>query len=129
MGLAVRAPGEAGPAATAVTEGGLPAGWRAMKEIDAHNHVFAPVQPPEADWSEVEAMIEAAGVLGSERLLCSKPITAGGGGEDRDNTRGQRRGAGGHETLSRPHRQVLLCAAGQGGRRRWTKSNDISRRA
>jgi predicted TIM-barrel fold metal-dependent hydrolase len=56
---------------------GLPKGWRAMKKLDAHNHVFAPVNRPNADWSEVEAMIEAAEGLGIERLFCSKPVTAG----------------------------------------------------
>ena len=63
--------------AKASRAGGLPAGWRAMKKADAHNHVFAPVQRPNADWSDVEAMVEAADVLGIERLLCSHPITGG----------------------------------------------------
>ena len=67
---------EAGKAPTA-QGGGLPQGWRAMKKLDAHNHVFAPVNRPNADWSEVEAMIEAAEILGIERLFCSKPVTAG----------------------------------------------------
>ncbi len=48
-----------------------------MKKIDAHAHVFAPVHRPNADWSPVEAMIEAADALGIERLLCSQPVTAG----------------------------------------------------
>ncbi len=67
---------KAGKAPTAMG-GGLPKGWRAMKKLDAHNHVFAPVNRPNADWSEVEAMIEAAEILGIERLFCSKPVTAG----------------------------------------------------
>lgn len=56
---------------------GLPQGWRAMKKLDAHNHVFAPVNRPNADWSEVEATVEAAEILGIEKLFCSKPVTAG----------------------------------------------------
>jgi predicted TIM-barrel fold metal-dependent hydrolase len=67
---------EVGKAPTAMG-GGLPQGWRAVKKLDAHNHVFAPVNRPNADWSEVEAMIEAAEILGIERLFCSKPVTAG----------------------------------------------------
>lgn len=63
--------------ATRVAPGWLPAGWRTMKKIDAHNHVFAPVNRPNADWSEVEATVEAAEVLGIETLLCSKPVTGG----------------------------------------------------
>jgi len=56
---------------------GLPAGWRQLRKIDAHNHVFAPVNRPNADWSEVESLIEAADALGITTLACSKPITAG----------------------------------------------------
>jgi predicted TIM-barrel fold metal-dependent hydrolase len=56
---------------------GLPAGWRAMRKIDAHAHVFSPVHRPNADWSQVEAMIEAADALGIEQLFCSHPVTAG----------------------------------------------------
>lgn len=56
---------------------GLPAGWRTMKKFDAHAHVFTPVNRPGADWSQVEAMVEAADVLGIERLFCSHPVTAG----------------------------------------------------
>lgn len=70
--------GEAAPASPARAGGaGLPTGWRKMKKFDAHNHVFAPINRPNADWSEVEALIEAADVLGIEKLFCSKPITAG----------------------------------------------------
>jgi len=67
------------PAASPARAGevGLPKGWRTMKKFDAHNHVFAPVNRPNADWSEVEAMLEAADVLGIAKLFCSKPITAG----------------------------------------------------
>lgn len=56
---------------------GLPADWRKLKKIDAHAHVFAPVNHPGADWGPVESMIEAADALGIERLLCSHPVTAG----------------------------------------------------
>lgn len=58
-------------------EGGLPKSWREMRKIDAHNHVFTPVHRPNANWSEVENLIEAADVLGIERLCCSRPITGG----------------------------------------------------
>ncbi|MCX6954126.1 MAG: amidohydrolase family protein [Verrucomicrobia bacterium] len=86
LGLATVAQGQTakGAAATARASGqmragevGLPTGWRTMRKFDAHNHVFAPVNRPNADWSEVEAMIEAADSLGIAKLLCSKPITAG----------------------------------------------------
>lgn len=56
---------------------GLPAGWRTMRKIDAHHHVFTAVQRPGASWSEVERMVEAAEVLGIERLYCSRPLTGG----------------------------------------------------
>ncbi len=60
------------PAAT-----GLPRNWRQLRKIDAHNHVFGAVHRPNADWSEVEATVEAAEILGIEKLCCSRPITAG----------------------------------------------------
>jgi predicted TIM-barrel fold metal-dependent hydrolase len=63
--------------APVTTSPGLPAGWRGLRKIDAHNHVFAPVNRPNADWSEVESLIEAADALGITTLCCSKPITAG----------------------------------------------------
>lgn len=56
---------------------GLPDGWRAMRKFDAHHHVFTPVHRPGADWSEVDALLEAAEILGIERLFCSRPITGG----------------------------------------------------
>lgn len=56
---------------------GLPEGWRDIRKLDAHNHVFDAVQEPGADWSRVEALIEAAEALGIERLYCSKPVTGG----------------------------------------------------
>lgn len=69
-----RVRGEAEPVQDA---GGLPAGWRAMRKIDAHNHVFSAVHRPGADWTEVEALVEAAEILGIERVYCSRPVTAG----------------------------------------------------
>ena len=56
---------------------GLPAGWRNMKKIDAHAHVFTSVNRPGSDWSQVDAMLEAADLLGIQRLCCSHPVTAG----------------------------------------------------
>ena len=56
---------------------GLPDGWRGLRKFDAHNHVFDSVQEPNADWSRVEALIEAAEAMGIEKLCCSKPITGG----------------------------------------------------
>jgi predicted TIM-barrel fold metal-dependent hydrolase len=56
---------------------GLPADWRTLRKHDAHNHVFSAVNRPNADWSEVDAMVEAAAVLGIEKVCCSHPITAG----------------------------------------------------
>ena len=67
----------ASPAPRAAATPGLPAGWRALRKFDAHNHVFAAVNRPNADWTEVDNLIAAADALGIERLLCSKPITAG----------------------------------------------------
>lgn len=83
--VALALSGNRGEAATALAStaprprggAGLPEGWRTMKKIDAHAHVFTPVHRPGADWSQVEAMIEAADALGIERLLCSHPVTAG----------------------------------------------------
>ena len=58
-------------------ESGLPPQWRAMRKLDAHNHVFLAGRPSNTDWSEVENLIEAAELLGIEMLFCSRPITAG----------------------------------------------------
>src|SRR6185369_3366914 len=52
---------------------GLPKSWRTMRKFDAHNHVMDNVHRPGADWSKVEAMIEAAERLGIEKLCCSRP--------------------------------------------------------
>lgn len=68
----------AAPAAEpAAAAGGLPAGWRRWRKLDAHNHVFTAVHRPGADWTEVEALVEAAELLGIERVFCSRPVTAG----------------------------------------------------
>jgi len=58
-------------------EVGLPEGWRALRKFDAHNHVLESVQEPGADWSRVEALVEAAEAMGIEKLCCSRPITGG----------------------------------------------------
>jgi len=56
---------------------GLPRQWRQMRKFDVHNHVMQPVHRPQADWSQVENLIEAAEALGIEKLCCSRPITGG----------------------------------------------------
>jgi predicted TIM-barrel fold metal-dependent hydrolase len=67
----------AGAGKAPVARGGLPAGWRKWRKLDAHNHVFTAVHRPGADWTEVEALVEAADLLGIERVFCSRPVTAG----------------------------------------------------
>jgi uncharacterized protein len=56
---------------------GLPKNWRAMRKFDAHNHVFLGGRRSNTDWMDVDNLIEAAEVLGIEKLFCSRPITAG----------------------------------------------------
>jgi len=56
---------------------GLPADWRTMKKLDAHNHVMQGVHKPGADWSAVERTVEAAKILGIDTLYCSRPLTGG----------------------------------------------------
>ncbi len=56
---------------------GLPPGWRGLRKFDAHNHVFGLAHRPNANWAEVEALVEAAEILGIERVYCSRPVTAG----------------------------------------------------
>lgn len=56
---------------------GLPENWRALRKFDVHNHVFLSGRRGSSDWTDVDNLIEAAGVLGIERLFCSRPITAG----------------------------------------------------
>ena len=77
-------PAAAAPAAGATSASspargpvGLPADWRAQRKFDVHNHVFLSGRRGSADWTDVDNLIEAAGVLGIERLYCSRPITAG----------------------------------------------------
>lgn len=66
-----------GATASAATSPGLPPDWRKQRKLDAHHHVFSAVNRPNADWSEVDNLIEAADLLGIEKLFCSKPVTAG----------------------------------------------------
>jgi predicted TIM-barrel fold metal-dependent hydrolase len=56
---------------------GLPTAWQRMRKLDMHNHVFDPVHRSDGSWKRVESMIEAAEILGIEKLCCSKPITGG----------------------------------------------------
>src|SRR6186997_1902919 len=56
---------------------GLPKDWRAMRKFDAHNHVFGLAYRPNANWGEVENLIEAAEILGIEKLCCSRPVVGG----------------------------------------------------
>jgi uncharacterized protein len=56
---------------------GLPKDWRAMRKFDAHNHVFLSGRRSPTDWTDVENLIEAADVLGIEKLFCSRPVVGG----------------------------------------------------
>ncbi|MFN0052686.1 MAG: amidohydrolase family protein [Planctomycetales bacterium] len=56
---------------------GLPSGWRRMRKFDAHSHVMQDVHKPEADWTAVENLVQAAQALGIDKLFCSHPITGG----------------------------------------------------
>jgi hypothetical protein len=56
---------------------GLPKNWRAMKKLDAHNHVFLSGRRSPSDWTDVDNLIEAIEVLGIEKAYCSRPITGG----------------------------------------------------
>lgn len=62
---------------TSATMAGLPTAWQQMRKFDMHNHVFDPVHRGDGSWKRVESMIEAAEILGIEKLFCSKPITGG----------------------------------------------------
>ena len=64
-------------AATRPGGGGLPKSWRTMRKFDVHNHVLDSLHRPGADWGRVENLIEAAELLGIEKLCCSRPITGG----------------------------------------------------
>ena len=48
-----------------------------MRKLDAHSHVMEAVHKPDADWTSVEKLVEAARVLGIDKLFCSRPITGG----------------------------------------------------
>ncbi len=67
----------AAPADGATRSGGLPDGWRQMKKLDAHSHVMQGVHKPDGDWTQVENTVEAARILGINRLYCSRPLTGG----------------------------------------------------
>lgn len=56
---------------------GLPNGWRKMRKLDAHSHVMEGVHKPNADWTSVEDLVEAAEILGIAKLYCSRPLTGG----------------------------------------------------
>lgn len=56
---------------------GLPRGWRSLRKLDAHNHVFGLGFRPDSNWALVEDLVEAAELLGIEKLYCSRPVTAG----------------------------------------------------
>jgi uncharacterized protein len=56
---------------------GLPADWRTMRKFDAHNHVFLGGRRAPDDWTDVDNLVEAAEILGIERVFCSRPIVNG----------------------------------------------------
>lgn len=74
LGLAAATRAQTSPAPA---ESGLPPQWRAMRKLDAHNHVFGLGPRPNSNWAEVEDLVEAAELLGIEKLFCSRPVTAG----------------------------------------------------
>ena len=60
------------------TQAGLPSNWREMRKFDAHNHVFLfGRRRSEADWADADNLVEAADVLGIEKVFCSRPVTGG----------------------------------------------------
>ncbi len=65
------------PTAADQSDPGLPPNWRAMRKLDAHNHVFGLGPRPNSNWAEVEALVAAADLLGIEKLYCSRPVTGG----------------------------------------------------
>jgi len=74
--LAGRSAGKGSPGDSSGARG-LPSGWRTMRKLDAHNHVFGLGARPNSDWAEVERLIAAADKLGIARLYCYRPVTAG----------------------------------------------------
>lgn len=48
-----------------------------MRKIDIHSHVPGNLARPNADWGEVENLIEAAERLGIGQLCCSRPVGGG----------------------------------------------------
>src|SRR5688572_14216859 len=65
------------PVSSMRREIGLPSGWRTMRKFDAHNHVFLSGRRANSDWTEPDALVEAAEILGIEKVFCSRPITGG----------------------------------------------------
>ena len=64
--------------AGAQIERGLPRDWRVMRKFDAHNHVFlSPSRRSKSDWADPDNLVEAAEVLGIEKVFCSRPVTGG----------------------------------------------------
>jgi uncharacterized protein len=64
-------------AATRDRQTGLPADWRAMRKFDAHNHVFLSGRRSSTEWADADSLVEAAEVLGIERVYCSRPLVGG----------------------------------------------------
>lgn len=77
LGAAATLGGCSSVAAGAASPRGLPADWRQLRKLDAHNHVFGLGFRPSQNWAEVESLVEAAEILGIEKLFCSRPVTAG----------------------------------------------------
>jgi hypothetical protein len=80
LGPLARGAEKSAPAASAAdsrVQKGLPTGWRAMRKFDAHNHVFGLAFRPNSNWAEVEELVATAELLGIEKLVCSRPVTAG----------------------------------------------------
>ncbi len=65
------------PVASGQSGKGLPENWRTMRKFDAHNHVFLSGRRSDSDWADADSLVEAAEVLGIEKLFCSRPVTGG----------------------------------------------------
>ncbi len=66
------APRRVGPQENAPV--GLPANWRALRKIDVHNHVFGLAFRPNANWAEVESLVEAEAVGDVSLKGISRPV-------------------------------------------------------
>ena len=76
--LAAAAADPSRPRAPERAGSGLPRDWRAMRKFDAHNHVFLfPGRRSKSDWTDPDNLVDAADVLGIEKLFCSRPVTGG----------------------------------------------------